>query len=183
MTMMAAEAGAIASAYRRSAMIPEQERKELRALLRDYVDNRLEFYRAPFDLPYLAVIHSRALSLQRSFWSLAGTLAERNPDPVLVGPLLQSLNDVILSQEKPTSTFENHVPDVIVLLIILSSVLVIAHLGFLHGLARIQIRGGRFALALMIASTLLVILELDRPRVGTIRPGYENLVRVRKSMD
>ena len=100
------EANAIGTAYLRAGMLPQQ-REEVRRLLRDYVDTRLEAVRS----------HKIAEGIRRSeqlhdlLWAEAVTLGERNPTSIVVGLFVESLNEVIgIHAKRVTVAVRNRIP-------------------------------------------------------------------------
>ncbi len=176
---LATETNAIGTAYRRAALLKEPHRGQIRGKLRAYVDNRIEFYRLPYDAPDLERLNREALALQGESWEYVSELAQKDPNPVTVGPLLSALNDMVTLQEKPSSAFENHVPDSIIFLIMTAAFILMGYLGYLNGLSGIRHFEGTLVLAVMFTLTVTVILDLDRPRRGSINVGYEGLMRLR----
>src|SRR5207342_1320627 len=79
------EANAIGTTYLRTAMLPDR-RDEIRALLRSYVDNRLEAVRS--GLVANEILKSE--DIQGQLWSAATTVALQHPDSIIVGLFVQS---------------------------------------------------------------------------------------------
>src|SRR6185503_2660394 len=84
------EANAIGTAYLRAGMLPDR-REEIRALLRDYVDTRLQAVQSNS----IAEGIRRSEQLQGQLWSHTVVLGERNPGSIVVGLFVESLNEVI----------------------------------------------------------------------------------------
>src|SRR5262249_48624853 len=85
------EANAIRTAYLRADLLPEPHRTEIRDLLREYVDVRLEGVRSGNIEQAIA----RSEELHRQLWSQAVAAIEKDSSPLLIGYFIQSLNDVI----------------------------------------------------------------------------------------
>lgn len=81
---------AIRSAYRRADFLPDPERTEMKRLLRDYVDVRLEVAKADTVEQPL----ERLKALQEKIWALAVGAQAKNVGPGFT-PLAQSLTDVL----------------------------------------------------------------------------------------
>src|SRR6266480_5557471 len=81
------EANAIGTTYLRAGMLPEQGEK-IRALLRDYVGVRLNAVR-----PGNAAEGIRQLeNIQQKQWAQAETVGQKNPNSIVAGLFVQSLN-------------------------------------------------------------------------------------------
>ena len=87
-----------------------------------------------------------------------------------------------MSAEKQTVAFGAFIPDAIMNLLFFASMLVIAAVSYLNGLGT----GRHFLLnsmlTILIAMTLFVILDLDRPRRGLIRTNYQSMIRLKDSL-
>src|SRR5262245_21672162 len=85
------EANAIRTAYLRADLLPDPQRTEIRNLLREYVDVRLEGARSGKVEEAIA----RSEELHGRLWSQAIAAREKASSPILTGYFIQSLNDVI----------------------------------------------------------------------------------------
>src|SRR6184192_2020185 len=84
------EANAIGTTYLRAGMLPEQGEK-IRALLQDYVGVRLNAVR-----PGNAAEGVRqSENTQQQLWAEAETVGQKNPNSIVAGLFVQSLNEVI----------------------------------------------------------------------------------------
>jgi hypothetical protein len=72
------EANAIGTTYLRAALLPEPHRTEIRSLLRDYVDLRLQAAQPEMTVPALA----GSEELQGRLWAQAVIVGEKNPTPI-----------------------------------------------------------------------------------------------------
>jgi hypothetical protein len=71
-------------------MLPERG-EEIRRLLRDYVATRLEAVQPG----KLSEAIRRSEELQQQAWAQADAVAEKNPDSIIVGLFVESLNQMI----------------------------------------------------------------------------------------
>ena len=88
--MLLDEANAIGTTYLRAGMLPERG-EEIRRLLRDYVATRLEAAQPG----KLSEAIRRSEEIQQQAWTQADVVAEKNPDSMIVGLFVQSLNQMI----------------------------------------------------------------------------------------
>src|SRR5262249_22976643 len=84
------EADAIGTTYLRAGMLHEGGER-IRVLLRDYVVARLDAVR----LGNVAGGIRRSENIQHQVWAEAETVAEKNPNSIVVGVFVQSLNEMI----------------------------------------------------------------------------------------
>jgi len=88
--VMLDEANAIGTTYLRAGMLLEQG-KQIRALLREYVDARLDTVKSG----NVAEGISRSENIQKQVWSEAKTVGTKNPNSIVAGLFVQSLNEMI----------------------------------------------------------------------------------------
>jgi hypothetical protein len=172
------ETNAIRSSYLRSKLLPDTEKAQIDGLLKNYVSARIEFYSAEPEFDELREIHDKETYLQKELWSHALHLSLVHPESIPIGSFSDSLQQTFDASEKQTVAYENHVPDIIVSLLLVVSLLVMASVGYAAGVS-----GGRHmifstALSLIIALTLFAILDIDRPRRGLARLDFQSLVRL-----
>src|SRR5205823_623509 len=105
------EANAIGTTYLRAEFLPDPARGELKALLRRYVDVRLEFFAAGADIPRARDAEAEIGRLQAELWSRAAAVTRRDPHSIATGLFIQSLNETIDLDAKQFAALENHVPD------------------------------------------------------------------------
>jgi len=93
------EANAIGTTYLRAGMLPERG-EEVRRLLRDYVAARLEAVRSGNVVEGIR----RSENIQQQVWTEAETVGEKNPNSIVVGLFVQSLNEMIDLHAKRVQT-------------------------------------------------------------------------------
>ena len=93
------------------------------------------------------------------------------------------MNEVIDLHAKGITALENHVPEIIIVLLYFVALAATGLIGYGAGLA-----GRRNFMVTMVASVLivaviLVIVDLDRPRRGLIKVGLGRMVELQHSLD
>ncbi|MGD0229230.1 MAG: hypothetical protein ABSC19_02580 [Syntrophorhabdales bacterium] len=169
------EANAIGTTYLRTRTLPEPAGAEMRESLRKYVAVRLEIDKPPADTPEkLRELVDRSKQLQEALWAQASVLARENPNPVR-GLLLQTLNQMIDISTMRLAAFKNRVPFSIYAVLFLVSVVAMWLFGAYFNMR--SRRPGMLAivLAILIASVMWLIMDLDQPLRGAIRPSQESL--------
>jgi len=180
---MVDEANAIGTAYLRAQMLPAPLRDETRALLRDYVDVRV-------DAGHVSIIRgdewaslmARAGSLQNALWDGARRAAEANPSPVPSGMFVQATNDLIDSFGRRDAAINRHVPEVVLFLLLGTFLITCAIVGFSAGVVGRRPPLVSFAMVVLIVVLVFVILDLDRPIRGLIVVSEKNLLDLQASM-
>lgn len=176
------EANAIGTTYLRSRLLPAPINKEVAALLRQYVDVRVDFYRLARDQAQFNQVNDRTEELQRELWARVPLAVQKDPGPVTTGLFMQSLNEVIDLSEARRAARDNHVPEGVVVL--LFSVALMATLGIGYGCGLGQHRNlfSTIMLAVLLVLVITVIIDLDRPARGLIRVRQDSMLRLQNSL-
>lgn len=182
------EANAIGTSYLRTDLIPEPDRGYIAKRLREYVGLRLRFARTGDDVATLrnagAVKNARE-EMQRAetdFWQRAIACAQRDPNPVTTGLLLQSLNEVVDLDAARWAAFNNHVPETVIYANAFVALLATILVGYSIGLLGQRNPFSVILLCIAITITLIVIIDLDRSRQGLITVTQEPLVELQEQL-
>jgi hypothetical protein len=173
------EASSIETTYLRSRMLPEPQQRALIPLLKDYVKSRIDFYGEDRTDAEILEIRTLINRFERQLSQLASDAGNAHPDSVPVGQFNDSLNQAFVYRERQVGAYQNHVPSVVIILLLIVSTLVMASVGYAAGVS-----GGRHlifttALSVILALTLFAILDIDRPRKGLARLDHDSLIRIR----
>ena len=177
------DANAIGTAYLRAQMLPAPLRDETRALLRDYVDVRVDAGSVSITRDEdWASLMARAGWLQNALWDKARRAAEADPSPVPSGMFVQATNDLIDSFGRRDAALHRHVPEVVLFLLLGTFLITSAIVGFSGGVVGRRPPLVSFAMVLLIVVLVFVILDLDRPIRGLIVVSEKNLRDLQASM-
>ena len=173
------EANAIGTTYLRSGMLPER-REEIRKLLRDYVDTRLDAVKSN----QIAEGIRRSEQLQDQLWAQTVTLAERNPTSIVVGLFVTSLNEVIdLHAKRVTAGLRNRIPGTIWAALLTIATLSLGAMGYHSGLVGTTRSLAILVVAVTFSAVIALIADLDRPQEGSLTVSQQALIDVRQSMN
>ena len=167
------DANTIGTAVLRAQTLPEPERTGSLRLLGEYARFRLELTPANDILAQESLVRSQAL--QNQIWQLAVTATTTDPRSLPLGLYEQALNDMIDQHEIRITALRNHVPDMVIVMLVLLAMVAIAFAGHDVALGR---SGRRFAvtcMAVLIGLVITLILDLDRPQRGVIVDSQEPL--------
>lgn len=176
------ESNAIGSTFLRAQLLPEPSQKEISNLLRQYVEVRLEFFKVNINQQKLSEVNDKTEQLHRRLWSLGAASGEKDPRAVTTGLFIQSLNELIDLHTKRITALEDHVPEIILILLYFVAIMAIGLTGYGCGL------GGRrnfvvtLVASILIAAVILVIIDLDRPRRGLIRVSQQRMLDLRNNL-
>ena len=174
-----AEANAIGTEYVRADLLSADEAARVRVLLKDYLDQRILFYRTG-DERELRQINARTAQLQTELWSAARTQATAQPTPVLA-LAVSGMNDVLNSQGYTQAAWWNRIPvgawSLMVAIAVCSNLLV--------GYSAHRPQGGvtrLLVLPLVLCIAFFLIADIDSPRRGIIRVVPQNLISLAESL-
>lgn len=172
------ESNAIGTAYLRAAMLPEPMRTESRNLLRQYTDARLEATQPE----KLNQAIAKSEELHTRLWAQAVAATEKDRSPI-TGLYVQSLNEVIdLHATRMMAALRSRVPAPIWLVLFLLSILSMAMMGYHEALTNSKRSIVVVALILGFSTVLFLVVDLDRPREGTLQVSQQPMIDLRKSM-
>jgi hypothetical protein len=176
------EANAIGTAYLRADLLPAAERAEIRQLLHDYLNLRIEAVEAGTQLP-VEQADDRAEAIQNDLWSRAATFAVQQPTPISA-LFVDSLNQLIdLYEMRITLTFRYRLPGIIWPVLFGVAILAMAMGGYATGLT-----GSRRFIAITLPAALafsvvlLVVVSLDRPQQHLARTTLPAMLDLRESI-
>jgi len=173
------EANAIGTAYLRAGMLPERG-EQIRALLRDYVDTRLDAVRSG----NIAEGIRRSEDIQEQAWKEAETVAEKNPNSIVVGLFIQSLNEMIdMHAKRMQASLRSRIPSAIWLGLFAVAILSLAAMGYLEGLPGSRRSLAVVAVAIAFSVVIELIADLDRPLEGVLKVSQQALIDVQRSMN
>ena len=172
------EANAIGTTYLRAAMLPER-RDEIRALLRSYVDARLDAVQSG----RVAEQILKSEDLQGQLWSQATAIGLQHPDSIVVGLFVTSLNEVIdLHATRVTAALRNRIPGAIWVALLTMALLSLAAMGYHAGLAGTSRSLVIIVVAVTFSAVIALVAALDRPTAGTLAVSQQALIDLRQSM-
>jgi hypothetical protein len=174
------EANTIRTVYGLADLFPEPTGERMRALLREYVDVRLQKVRTPEELRSF-IDHSEKIHEQ--LWFEVMEFMSKNPGRIDFF-VVESLSEMInLHSKRISVALRWNIPITIWLLLYVMTVLGISSMGYHAGL--FGTRGSFSCLVLGLAFSIVMVLiaDLDRPRQDLFRVNQKSLIELRQSMD
>jgi hypothetical protein len=178
-TLEEAEANAIGTEYVRADLLPAADAAKVRALLINYVDQRILFYTTR-DEQQLRQIGARTAQLQTELWSAVLAPASAQPSPI-VALAVAGMNDVLNSQGYTQAAWWNRIP--VAAWGLMGAIAIFANLLLGYGArnAKAQ-RGLHMVLPLMVSISFFLIADIDSPRRGVILVDPHNLTSLAESL-
>jgi hypothetical protein len=168
------EANTIGTAWLRAHMVGGQEGDAIASLIEDYARARLDYTTAPPDAEIPKLL-ARTNALQTQMWDLATGLARRVPTPI-TATLVNALNDMFDASLSQRFAFNSRIPSSLSWILLVGSLLAIGAMGY-----QLAATGSRQPVLsvlslLMWAGAMVLIVDLNRARLGTIRVDPAPLV-------
>jgi hypothetical protein len=167
-----AEANAIGTEYKRADLLPAADAARVRALLKQYFDQRLLFYTARH-AGQVQEINARTAELQDQLWSVVVAPASSSLQPAVM-LAVSGMNDVLNSQGYTQASWWNRIPTGAWTLMIS----IAAASCLLLGIGVHQAQGEHKltpVLPLVLSFAFFFIADIDSPRSGVIRVHPDNL--------
>lgn len=180
------ETNDIGTAWLRVNLLPASAQPQLRADYRQYVDDRIAFYRDLNDNPQQArADFANSNTLQTKIWSESIAAARQDPNPAVLSLVLSSLNDMIDITTTRAVALETHPPLAIYILLFVLALASSLIAGFSMGDRRKRPWLHTIVYAVALTVTIYTILDLEFPRAGIVRVDrYDQvLINQRNSMD
>ena len=175
-----AEANAIGTEYVRADLLPAADAERVRLLLRQYLDERVMFYRTR-NYDELQNINAVTSQLQINLWNTVKTPADANPTPVMA-LAVSGMNDVLNSQGYTQAAWWNRIPIAAWGLMVAIAICCNVLIGY--GALQAEAKSLRLIiLPLVVAISFLLIADIDSPRSGVIHVAPQNLISLAQSIN
>ena len=174
-----AEANAIGTEYVRADLLPVADGAKVRALLTDYLDQRVLFY-STRDERQIRQINARTAQLQTELWAAVRAPAAAQPTPV-VALAVSGMNDVLNAQGYTQAAWWNRIP--IAAWILMAAIAICCNLLVGYGARNAKAEGFLLrVLPFVVSISFFLIADIDSPRSGVIRLNPENLISLAESL-
>jgi hypothetical protein len=177
--MIVKEANAIGTSYLRAMLLPEPQRGTLQAELRQYTLGRLDLLKN-FDHEKTRDLLAKAGESQMRIWK-AGVEGV-GTDREFANFMLPPLNDVIDIHSEHLSAARRHIPQAILVVIVIAAAIGMAMIGYDNGLVRKRYLLLSSSFAVVSAAALWMTIDLDRPRHGLVRASELPYIELLQSM-
>jgi len=175
------EANAIGKTWRCAGFLAEPYRADIRGLLRNYVDVRVNAAAGRMDLGAAA---RQSEALHDSMWALAEEVGKKDAGSTTAGPFIQALNEVIdLHLKRVTVGIRSRIPPTIWATLYLLMAVGMVMMGTQIGLSGARHIGMELALAVAFSVVLFLIADLDRPQEGLINVSQQAMVELQTKLN
>jgi hypothetical protein len=177
------EANAIGTAWLRLDLLPPNAQPELRECFRRYLDARLAAYQKLPDMEAARAELSKANVLQGQIWNKSLAACRESPS-TLNAQLIPALNEMFDIVTTRTMAARVHPPMLIFIMLAILALMSALLAGYAMAGGKTRSWIHIFGFALIMATTVYVILDLEFPRLGVIRVDSfdQVLVELRQGM-
>lgn len=172
-----AEANAIGTEYVRASLLPDQAATEMRALLREYLDQRVAFFVAAGEDEANRIVAETA-KVQSALWSAVAAAAAAQPTPV-AALAVSGMNDVLNAQGYTQAAWWNRIPGPAWVLMGLIAIFSNLLLGYRERRTAFLVL---LVLPVVVSIAFFLIADIDSPNAGIIRVAPRNLLAVSQLM-
>jgi hypothetical protein len=172
------DANAIGTAYLRADLLAEPAASELKKLLREYVDIRLQAVNGGD----MAAILARSVEIHGLLWAIVSEAARSAPG-VNTSLNIQAINALIDMHEKRVSgALHNRIPFSVWLALLTISALAMMTMGTQVGLTGKRRLVAVIPMLMAFAVLVTLVVDLNRPQKGLIRVGQYAMLNLQSSM-
>ena len=163
------EANAIGTAYLRIDLLPAATQPALRDAFRAYTDSRIAYYKKFTNVRAADAEREVTVALGRQIWRDGTAAVKASPDPKVPSLIIPSLNEMIDLEAARVAARHIHAPVAIFVLLIVLAFACALFAGVGMSRRLLESRLYPMAFAALLTITVLVIVDIEFPRVGFIR--------------
>lgn len=170
LNLIHSESDGLAQLYRSSVFLGDSSRAAVNEFIIRHIEIQLDdkqFSDASNDL-VIAKISANG-----------GEFLKKISDQKEMSTILQSFNSLTSSTIKLLYSYEERMPKIVMILLVISSLLIGALIGFMNGSTEERHYLAPFIYAILVVITIQAIRDLDNPAVGTVKPSFSNLSAIR----
>ncbi|MGB5271739.1 MAG: hypothetical protein WBN52_14665, partial [Eudoraea sp.] len=173
------EANEIGTSYLRADLIETKNKIEVKKLLREYVDVRLQAL-SSIDINKEL---TRSVELHRLLWNEVTEAALFTPN-TNTSLMIQSMNNVIdVHEKRVTSGLRNRIPLSIWITLLAISLMTMATIGIKAGFTKPRGLIAVIPMIMAFAALTTLIADINRPQKGLFKIGQQSMISLQKSMD
>lgn len=175
------ESNCIGTAILRSDLYPATIAKEFKADFKKYLETRIEFFEAGRNEDRIQTSIKNSTDISNSLWKRASSYSFSDSNRVASMLMVPSLNDMFDSASTVNEAFNVTVPDSIVLLLLVFSIVSSFFIGYNCGIKKVFDKLLVIGFCILTCVVIYIILDLDRPRRGMINSNSQ--VHLLKEME
>lgn len=167
------EANCIGTAILRADIYPDSLKNEFKKDFDSYLNSRRDYYTIGRDEVKLTASLKQAAVVSDKLWSRAAFYAKDKDYFIQSNMMLPALNAMFDSASKSNMVLNSKVPETIVYLTLVFSVIISFFIGYNSGLEKKISKKFILGFCFLICIVVFITLDLDRPRRGLIKLDAE----------
>lgn len=181
-TLMVDQANAIGTAALRGSLLAQPHAERTAVLFRDYVETRFLYNASLRGSKGVDEAESRASKIETELWDISRILLTEDPRSQPASLFTQALNEMFDIREKRRFALDDRVPGIVIFLLYATSAVAMALVAYSCGLSGRRRTIANFTFASLIALVLVIVLDIDAPRVGFVKASQDSLIRLQQSL-
>jgi hypothetical protein len=175
--LVTSEANALGTTWLRTQLFDESDRARLQAVLRRYVDVRIEFGAAGTPEQEQAA-YRKTEALQQELWDAATRAVTPYRTTPLASLLVTTTNESIDLAATRMAAREAHTPPRIIRILVIYALIAAGMMGYKKG----RHRAATVILFVLLTLAAILIADLDRPSTGAIRVSQQPMLDLQRSI-
>ena len=171
------EANAIRTMYSRTMLMEEPQRTEVRKLLREYLEERLQW-----DGSYKVHAASSSTALLDRLSAHTAAAVQKNASSAVVTLLVGAMNDLVKSRAERLEVSRSRIPNAVWATLYFIAVVSLGPMGYHCGVAGTTRSPVMAIVAIVFSLVIVLIVDLDRPGDGWIVVPQDAMVDVRNEL-
>lgn len=172
------EVNSIGTTYLRASLLPEPQQAQIRRLLHDYVETRIQGAQSNQIDSSIA----KSESLHKQLWAQAAEVVALDTKSIITGLFVQSLNETIDMHTTRVHALHARIPTVIWAVLGFVTVMAMSATGYQEGLGSTRRSPVILMLVLAFSVVVALIADLDRPHEGLLHVNQQIMIDLEKSM-
>lgn len=176
------EAAALTMMWERIRLEPPEFRDRMQPLAQRYTEARLAYFQYGVIVDRQRAADVAAEVEMNKLWAITNELVAIDTRPMVTRALLDSMSRVDDAAWRRESAAREHIPVLVIDLLILFSLITAAIIGYSTGLNSKVNRPINIAFFTLLTLAILMVLDLDRPRSGLVRVSQKPMIDLAADM-
>jgi len=171
---------AAAQINRAAIFLSEDARVIIKKHLLDYLNLQVEI--RDKESLYRSEALKKITELNQQLWTRLNEMKDSSGKQDEIKTLLPLYNQFNSSFYRLVYSYDERIPIIIMILLIISSWMIAILIGFMNGLKEHRHYLVPFIFIILVSLTVQAIRDLDNPYRGSVKPKYDNIIEIRNSL-
>ena len=177
---MLEDVNAIGTFYLRTCLLPEEQRGQIKPLLKQYLDLRPQTVAQEGNAGEFETREDRSRALLLEMWGVTRDMARAVPEVKGSDNAIRALIELAASHTRRLSALVNRVPDTVIWMLLGAAIVGMAVIGYSAGLGNHRGMPARIMLSVLVCGTIYVVFDLDRPHNGVFQVDQAPIIRLQR---